>query len=73
MCDNLEEVRDDRPILIRVSEAARRLDVTTVTIGKLIRAGRLDTWEIAGCTRKVDQRQVDQMIKNGYKPRIGRK
>jgi excisionase family DNA binding protein len=68
---NVEQ--NDRPVLIRVSEAARDLNVTTVTIGKLIAAGRLDTWEIACCTRKVDRRQVEQLINSGYKPRITRK
>jgi excisionase family DNA binding protein len=73
MMANVRE-QEDRPILIMVSEAARLLNVSALAIYKMITTGRLDSYEIAGCTRKVDQRQIDAMLVAGYRPQAnGRK
>lgn len=65
MMANIEE---ERPVLIRISEAARMLGVTSMTVYKMISTGRLDSYDIPGCSKKVDRREVDKMIAAAYKP-----
>ncbi len=64
----MASVEQDRPILIRVSEAARMLGVTTMTVYKMLNTGRLSCYNIPGCSLKADRREVDKMIRDAYRP-----
>ena len=64
----MADVEEERPILIRFSEAARMLGVSTMTIYKMIRTGKLSCYDIPGSTKKVNMRDIDSIIKATYKP-----
>ncbi len=61
-------MENEGPILIRVSEAARMLGVTTMTVYKMLNNKRLSCYNIPGCSIKVDRREVDKMIRAAYTP-----
>ncbi len=69
-----KKIVEEGPVLIRVSEAARLLCVSTLSIYKMISSNRLDSYRVPGCTLKVDKRQIEEMLIAGYKPQAnGRK
>ena len=53
----------DEPLLLRVPEVARRMNVPVSTVQRLIRSRQLTSVKIGG-TRRVTPRAVDQLLRS---------
>jgi excisionase family DNA binding protein len=58
-------VVDDRPLLMTITEAARRLNVSTTTVSRAIKAGRLKKVEIYQGAYRLRRFDVEALAMGG--------
>jgi excisionase family DNA binding protein len=62
---------DDSPALLRRSEAADRLRVSTRTVRRWGSTGRLDERHLTGQTVRVTEESVDALVRGADRDRAG--
>lgn len=52
-----------RPVMVRIIEASRILDVSVTTVRRWLANGTLKAVEIPGAERKVDYASIERLLK----------